>query len=89
VLEWVNKNATWYFMGWSGWLFWAFLSRFFIKLPHPIVEDDEPIGSKRTILGWLAIVIFFLTFTYNGIYFKDASSNQSSKKTMIIQNDIK
>lgn len=89
VLEWVQQHATWYFMGWSGWLFWAFLSRFFIKLPHPIVEDDEPIGSKRTILGWIAIVIFFLTFTYNGIYFKDAPSNQSSKKTMIIQNDIK
>ena len=87
VLEWIQQNATWYFMGWSGWLFWAFLSRFFIKLPHPIVEDDEPIGTKRVVLGWIAIVIFFLTFTYNGIYFKDANTKGSSKKTMIIQNN--
>ncbi len=82
VLQWISENAAWYFMGWSGWLFWAFLSRFFIKLPHPIVEDENPIGRKRIILGWVSIVLFFLTFTYNGIYFVDTLV-EKTKKTII------
>lgn len=57
------------FKGWSGWLIWAMLAKFFIKLKHPPIESTEKLGKGRTILGWLAIIVLMLSFSYSGIYF--------------------
>jgi len=50
-------------IGWSGWLFWAFILYFFIKVKHPPVTYFEPLGKGRMIIGFLAIVIFILSFS--------------------------
>jgi len=56
------------FQGWGGWLIWGLIAKFFIKLRHPRVEDESPIGTKRIIIGWISFVILFLSFSYSGIY---------------------
>ena len=68
-LNWLKHNFPWYMEGWGGWLFWALITKFLIKLDHPVIEDDEKLGTIRTILGWCAIAILILCFSYNGIYF--------------------
>ncbi len=67
ILLWIKVYASWIYTGWSGWLFWAFFTKFFIKLDHPPV-DGEDIGLTRHILGWLSFIIFISTFAFNGIY---------------------
>ena len=48
---------------WSGWLIWAALIVFLIKVKHPPTLDDTvPIGQGRRRLGWLSVVIFVVTF---------------------------
>ncbi len=69
-LDWLHKLIPWYFDVWGGWLFWAVFVRVFIKLPHPYIPEIESIGSFRLLLGWVAIIIFFLSFSLEGIYFK-------------------
>lgn len=54
---------------WAGWLLWAAMTRFFMKLGHPVAFQDEPLGTARMLIGWLAIGIFVLSFTWNGIYY--------------------
>lgn len=49
------------------WLLYAFLSVVMIGLDHPAAEDDTPLDLKRKLLGWLAIVIFILCFTFQPI----------------------
>ncbi len=49
--------------GWSGWLFWAFILYFFIKVKHPPVPQFEKLGAGRMFLGYFAILIFILSFS--------------------------
>lgn len=48
---------------WRGWLLWAVLALFVIKLKHPPTLDDTiKLTRTRKIIGWIAIVIFIVTF---------------------------
>jgi membrane-associated protease RseP (regulator of RpoE activity) len=67
-MEWISKNASWWLGGWMGWLFWVVILKFFIKIPHPPVPDESPIGSTRMILGWVSLAILVLTFSYTGVF---------------------
>ncbi len=49
--------------GTVGWLIFAIILLFLIKLDHPPVYDDTPLDFNRRILGWLAIFIFIIAFT--------------------------
>jgi membrane-associated protease RseP (regulator of RpoE activity) len=69
TLRFVNDHFPIIFQAWGGWLLWSIVTRFFIKLPHPEIIDDEPIGKVRMILGWICMIILILSFTYNGLYF--------------------
>jgi membrane-associated protease RseP (regulator of RpoE activity) len=69
ILEWIKTNAGWYFRGWGGWLFWGLVARFYIKLDHPPVFQEEKLDSKRMVIGMFALLILILCFSYNGIYF--------------------
>lgn len=60
----LNLNLN---IGWSGWLFWALILYFVIKLKHPPIEDDEPLDSKRMILGYISFMILLLSFSPNPI----------------------
>jgi membrane-associated protease RseP (regulator of RpoE activity) len=57
-----------FFEGWGGWLFWALITRFFIKIPHPDMHFDDKLDSKRMLIGWATIIILLLSFTFKGIY---------------------
>jgi membrane-associated protease RseP (regulator of RpoE activity) len=49
--------------GWSGWLFWALILYFIIKLKHPPVMDSTPLDNKRMILGYISFIIFIISFS--------------------------
>ncbi len=48
---------------WFGWLFWA-LVLLWLGRRHPVVYDDTPLTLGRVKLGWIALIIFLLCFTY-------------------------
>jgi membrane-associated protease RseP (regulator of RpoE activity) len=48
---------------WPGWLIWTFILARIIGLKHPPTEDDYPLSASRAVFGWVAIIIFLLTFT--------------------------
>lgn len=50
-------------IGWSGWLFWAFILYFIVKLKHPPVNDDLPLDNKRMFLGYVSFFIFVISFS--------------------------
>ena len=53
----------WYLQSGSlGWLLWAVILFFVIKLDHPEIPDDTPLDAHRRLLGWLAFAIFLATF---------------------------
>jgi len=47
---------------WEGWAIWAFLL-FLLGLDHPPVLIWEPLHTSRKTIGWIALLIFVLTFT--------------------------
>jgi len=49
--------------GWTGWLLWAFILYFFIKVKHPPVPHFEKLSPTRMILGYIAITILILSFS--------------------------
>ena len=50
-------------VGWSGWLFWAFILYFLIKVKHPPVNKFQKLDSKRMIFGYISLVILIITFS--------------------------
>src|ERR1041384_2580637 len=49
-------------LGTVGWLLWAAVLYFLIKLQHPPVEEFAQLDDIRKSLGWATFVIFLLTF---------------------------
>jgi membrane-associated protease RseP (regulator of RpoE activity) len=45
-----------------GWLLWAAILYFVIKLKHPEINDETPLTPNRQMLGWITFCIFILTF---------------------------
>ena len=50
-------------IGWGGWLFWAIILYFIIKLKHPPVPDPVPLSKNRMIIGYISFVIFIVSFS--------------------------
>jgi membrane-associated protease RseP (regulator of RpoE activity) len=50
-------------VGWSGWLFWALILFFVIKIKHPPVDQFEELGFGRKVVGYFAILVFILSFS--------------------------
>ena len=48
--------------GWSGWLFWALILFFFVKLYHPPVEDETELDPNRKLIGWLTFGMLVVCF---------------------------
>ena len=48
---------------WFGWLFWG-LVLLFVGRRHPVICDDSELTPGRRKLGWIALAIFLLCFTY-------------------------
>lgn len=51
-------------VAWNGWFMWVFLIVFVTGLRHPSpLNEVTPLDSRRKLIGWLTMFIFFLTFT--------------------------
>ncbi len=50
-------------IGWSGWLFWALILYFLIKIKHPPIPDDSDLDSTRMFIGYLSFFIFIISFS--------------------------
>lgn len=55
--------------GWLGWLFWALILRFIIKIKHPPVTWFENLDLKRKLLGAFSIIILIVSFSPNPFIF--------------------
>jgi len=49
--------------GWSGWLFWALILYFFIRLKHPPIPDNSELDFKRKLLGYISFIILLMSFS--------------------------
>ncbi|QJW89428.1 site-2 protease family protein [Spirosoma taeanense] len=49
--------------GYSGFLVFVFVLGRFLGIYHPETELEEPLDTKRLVLGWLALLIFVLCFS--------------------------
>jgi membrane-associated protease RseP (regulator of RpoE activity) len=47
---------------WEGWAVWAVLLILLGFRHPPIVYSDFPLDPKRKVIGWIAVVIFIITF---------------------------
>jgi membrane-associated protease RseP (regulator of RpoE activity) len=56
-----------FFLGikaWQGWLIWCLLLLFLMGTKHPPTMDDHvPLDAGRKLIGWIALILFVLTFT--------------------------
>jgi membrane-associated protease RseP (regulator of RpoE activity) len=50
-------------IGWSGWLFWALILFFIIKLEHPPIHDETELDFKRKIIGYISFFILIISFS--------------------------
>lgn len=48
--------------GTVGWLLWAAILIFIIKLDHPPIAYAEELDQRRSVLGWITFGIFMVTF---------------------------
>ncbi len=56
--------------GWTGWLFWALILKYFVKLYHPEVPFPEELDQRRKLIGYFAIFIFIVSFIPVPFYIK-------------------
>ncbi len=49
---------------WTGWFVWALISYYVVKLYHPNIQDDAPLDARRTLVGWVTILVFILCFSF-------------------------
>ncbi|OGU77754.1 MAG: peptidase [Ignavibacteria bacterium RBG_16_34_14] len=52
-------------VGWSGWLFWALILYFIIKIEHPPIKDDTELDFKRQLIGYFSFFILIISFSPN------------------------
>ena len=50
-------------VGWSGWLFWAIILFFVIKIKHPPVRYFSPLDKKRMALGYFSLFILVISLS--------------------------
>lgn len=55
--------------GYPGWLVFGFIIGRLVGVAHPPTEIEQPLDFKRKILGWIALVIFVVSFTPQPINF--------------------
>ena len=48
---------------WLGWLIWGVIL-LWLGRRHPVIHDPAGMSPGRRKLGWIALAIFILCFTY-------------------------
>jgi membrane-associated protease RseP (regulator of RpoE activity) len=51
---------------WLGWLVWA-LVLLWLGRRHPVIHDPTTMTAGRRTLGWIALIVFLLCFTFEPI----------------------
>ena len=51
------------FEGYNGWLVFAFILSRVLGVYHPRAFIEEPLNTKRKIIGWVALLVFVLCFS--------------------------
>lgn len=51
--------------GWTGWLFWALILNFVIKVKHPPVYHFQSLDTRRMMLGYFSLFILIISFSPN------------------------
>lgn len=59
VFSWVQPQWE----GYQGFLVFVFVLGRFLGIYHPETELQEPLDTKRKIMGWLALIVFVLCFS--------------------------
>ena len=49
--------------GYGGWMLFAFILGRYLGIYHPPAEVEEPLSQGRIILGWIALIIFIISFS--------------------------
>lgn len=57
VPEWIVEWS------WPGWILWALILTRLLGVDHPPTMLNHELSLGRKLMGWLAIIIFFLCFT--------------------------
>ncbi len=50
-------------IGWAGWLFWALVLFFVIRLKHPPIPDYTPLSAGRMAMGYFSFLILVISFS--------------------------
>ncbi len=50
-------------IGWVGWLVWALILFFVIRLKHPPIMGNDELDAKRKFLGYLCFLILIISFS--------------------------
>lgn len=56
-------------IGWPGWLVWALILYFIIKIEHPPIHDNAELDSNRKLIGYFSFFIFVISFSPNPFIF--------------------
>jgi membrane-associated protease RseP (regulator of RpoE activity) len=52
-------------IGYSGWTIFGLVLGRFLGVFHPPSADESPLDTKRKLIGWLAVLIFIVSFSPN------------------------
>ena len=92
-LEWADTHIPFVLRGWPGWLFWVLIIKVLVRVEHPPVPDESPLDSRRMAVGWVALAIFVLTFSWTGIFERtqfspgvQSSPSGSQNEEIIVRN---
>ena len=66
-------------------LFFALLIGRFLGVDHPRALMDEPLNSARKVLGWIALLVFVISFTPRPIYLEEGKKNRDESPGVIEQ----
>jgi len=50
------------YVGWPGWFLWAFMAGLWGLGHPPVMDPGTPLGRGRTVVGWIALAVFVVTF---------------------------
>ncbi|MBA2485159.1 MAG: site-2 protease family protein [Nitrospira sp.] len=51
-------------LGWKGWFLWVGLAGMMGLAHPPVLNPDRELGRTRVLVGWIALAIFALTFSW-------------------------
>lgn len=49
--------------GYEGWLVFSFIIGRFLGVYHPPALEDRPLSTGRKVIGWIALIIFIISFS--------------------------